>query len=130
MFDRRTQRQCLLLVLMLSWGCSSASRDDLDGRVQLTLDPSPPVVGIAEASLTLVTDDGRPIEGADIRLEGNMNHAGMVPTFADLEEVRPGAYSGQIEFTMGGDWFILVTATTPEGKRLERKIDVPGVKSP
>jgi hypothetical protein len=30
---------------------------------------------------------------------------------------------------MGGDWFLLVTAKTADGQRVERKIDVKGVKA-
>jgi hypothetical protein len=30
---------------------------------------------------------------------------------------------------MGGDWFILVNAKLPDGKSVERRIDVPGVKA-
>jgi hypothetical protein len=29
---------------------------------------------------------------------------------------------------MAGDWFILVKATLPDGRKLERQVDVPGVK--
>lgn len=130
MFDSTMAPQGLLFVLMFVSGCGSASRNTLDAKVDLTLDPSPPVVGTANVSLRLAATDGRPIEGAKVRLEGNMNHAGMKPTFSDLEEVAPGNYDGTLELTMGGDWFLLVTATTPDGKRLERKIDVPGVTAP
>jgi hypothetical protein len=56
-----------------------------------------------------------------------MNHAGMVPEFAQAREMAPGRYQGDLEFTMGGDWFILVRAKLPDGRALERKIDVPGV---
>jgi hypothetical protein len=97
--------------------------------VDLKLVPSPPIVGEADVSLTLTDVSGTALEGAEVRLEGNMNHAGMQPSFADLHEVMPGEYSGKLTLTMGGDWFILVSARTSDGLTLERKIDVPGVKS-
>ena len=56
-----------------------------------------------------------------------MNHAGMVPVFADAVEIAPGRYRADLEFTMSGDWFILVRADLPDGRSMERKIDVPGV---
>ena len=116
---------------LVSWtGCEHGPSAANDIQVQVTLDPSPPVLGNADVTLRLADGDGSPVRDADVRLEGNMNHAGMRPSFADLREVEPGRYSGTLEFTMGGDWFILVTAKTPEGKTVERKIDVPGVKSP
>jgi hypothetical protein len=58
-----------------------------------------------------------------------MNHAGMRPVFADAKEVEPGKYEATLELTMGGDWFVLITGTLPDGRKLHRKVDVPGVKS-
>jgi len=75
----------------------------------------------------LADEAGQPIEGADVELEGNMSHAGMVPVFAAAREVAPGQYEAQLEFTMGGDWFIVVRAALPDGRSLERTFDVPGV---
>jgi copper transport protein len=98
-------------------------------QFELQLAPSPPTVGLAEITLKVADGAGQPIEGADVRLEGNMNHAGMVPTFAELNETAPGSYTGTLEFTMGGDWFILATVIWPDGRRLERKLDVPGVQA-
>jgi hypothetical protein len=51
----------------------------------------------------------------------------MVPVFAPALETAPGRYQAALEFTMGGDWFILVRAELPDGRTMERKIDVPGV---
>lgn len=119
----------LLAVVVWLHGCDSPEAEEPSAQVDLTLSPSPPVVGEAEVDLKLNDAEGQPIEGADVRLEGNMNHAGMKPSFADLTEKEPGHYTGTLNFTMGGDWFVLVTAKTQAGKTLERKIDVPGVKS-
>ena len=96
--------------------------------MELTIEPSPPLVGDSDLSLELTDADGA-VQGAQVRVEGNMNHAGMKPSFADLKEVEPGRYMGTLEFTMGGDWFLLVTAKTPDGGTIERKIDVRGVKA-
>ena len=63
-----------------------------------------------------------------MKLEGNMNHAGMTPVFADARETEPGKYEAALEFTMGGDWFVLVNVTLADGRKLSRKVDVRGVK--
>ncbi len=118
------------VALVVFSGCRQGADDTADIAVKLDLDPSPPIVGKADVTLALSDEDNEPLSGAEVRLEGNMNHAGMVPTFADLREESPGRYVGELDFTMGGDWFILVTAQLPDGGRLERKIDVPGVKAP
>jgi hypothetical protein len=59
-----------------------------------------------------------------------MTHAGMVPVFADAEDVGSGLYQAELEFTMGGDWVIIVTVTLPDGSSLEEQFDVPGVTMP
>lgn len=97
--------------------------------MQLDITPQPPQVGPAAVTLTLTDASGAPLTAADVKLEGNMNHAGMKPVFSDLEETAPGQYQGTLEFTMGGDWFVLVTGQLPDGSRLNGKIDVPGVAS-
>lgn len=120
---------CIGMFLVALSGCLQQASNAADVQVDLTLDPSPPVVGDAEVSLKLTDSSGAPLKGADLRVEGNMNHAGMKPSFADLEEVEPGSYAGTLKFTMGGDWFLLVTGKTLDGKNVDAKIDVPGVKA-
>lgn len=115
--------------LSLAAGCGGGASETADVRVNLAFEPSPPQTGDVNVELTLAEPGGAPVAGADVRLEGNMNHAGMKPSFADLDEVEPGRYAGTLDFTMGGDWFVLVTAKTPDGKSVEEKIDVPGVKA-
>jgi hypothetical protein len=116
-----------LVTLVL--GCAQPEGEAPEVQFELTLTPSPPTTGNAQVTLQLADKDGAPIEGAQIHLEGNMNHAGMMPSFAELREVQPGRYQGTLDFTMGGDWFILVDATLADGARVEGKIDVPGVKA-
>jgi len=116
-------------VAVASIGCGPAEPAAPDLAVELRLDPSPPVVGDVGLSLRLRDATGTPLAGAKVRVEGDMNHAGMKPVFADLAETEPGSYSGTLPFTMGGDWILLVTATTRDGNTLNRQLDVPGVRS-
>jgi hypothetical protein len=116
-----------LLLLLLVAGCGRGSSDLPDVAVALTLEPDPPRIGPALVTVVLGDADGLPITGARVELEGNMSHAGMVPVLASASEMAPGRYQANLEFTMGGDWFILVRADLPDGRSLERKVDVPGV---
>lgn len=119
----------LLAILILLAGCRRAGQNDLAGiGVNVTVNPNPPQVGQAAVTVTLSEADGQPITGAEVELEGNMTHAGMAPTLAQPSEVSPGRYEAALDFTMAGDWFILVRATLPDGRKLERQVDVPGVK--
>lgn len=119
----------LAAVLLAMTGCRPNTSQISDAQVDVVLDPSPPEVGTSNLSLTLADASGKPLEGANVRVEGNMNHAGMKPSFADLSEVKPGQYEGTLEFTMGGDWFLLVNARLPDGRTVEHKVDVPGVRT-
>jgi hypothetical protein len=118
----------LLILLALLAGCRRSGQDLADVGVDLAVNPNPPQVGKATLTLTLRDSAGQPISGAEVEFEGNMSHAGMAPTFAQPTEVAPGRYEAPLEFNMAGDWFILVRATLPDGRKLERQVDVPGVE--
>jgi len=68
-----------------------------------------------------------PLTGAQIKLEGNMSHAGMSPVFADTLEVAPGEYRANMDLSMAGDWVILVHLTLRDGAKLERQFEIKGV---
>lgn len=110
-------------------GCKAQQPTAPDWKFNVAVEPSPPKVGAAQVSITLSDTQGKPIEGATVRVEGNMNHAGMKPSFADLTEKEPGQYVGTLDLTMGGDWFLLVTATDQSGTKAEHKFDVLGVQA-
>ena len=126
----------LLLITLLAFGAllsgcqrGNSGKDIPEISIDLTILPDPPKVGTATLALNLMNAGDQPISGAKIELEGNMSHAGMTPAFSEATEVEPGRYEAPLEFTMGGDWFILVKVTLPDGRTLERQIDVPGVES-
>lgn len=119
---------CLaLLCTALLTACQRGGADLPEIGVELEIEPWPVRVGVATVTVALMDEAGQPIQGADVELEGNMNHAGMMPVFASAAEVAPGRYQAQLEFTMGGDWFIIVRAALPDGRSLERTFDVAGV---
>ena len=101
-----------------------------DFRVEHDVSPSPPAVGPATVSLR-VTDflASKPVSGARIRLEGNMTHPGMTPVFAEATEAEPGRYRATLEFTMAGDWVVLVHAALADGRKIERQFDVKVVRA-
>jgi hypothetical protein len=118
-----------LLTLMLV-GCRRGNNDNISGiNVDLTVSPDPPAVGLATIKLVLSDADDQPLSGAVGELEGNMNHAGMVPVFSQATETDPGQYEAPLEFTMGGDWFVLVKVSLPDGREFERQINLPGVET-
>ncbi len=122
-----SHRSLGLVLLLVLVGCSRENRDLPDVLMELAIAPAPPQIGPARVTVMLAGADGQPITGARVELEAHMSHAGMVPVFVQAPEVAPGRYEESLEFTMGGDWFIVVHADLPDGRALERKVDVPGV---
>jgi hypothetical protein len=112
-------------------GCHRENAADRapDVHVAMAFRPTPPKVGPNTAVVQLTGADNKPVRGAAVKLEGNMNHAGMTPVFADATEDAPGHYRARLEFTMGGDWFVLVNATLADGRTVRRTVDVPGVQT-
>jgi hypothetical protein len=124
------RRWLWLVVILVAVGCRAEVGDTDDVAVELTVMPQPAYVGPATVVVLLTDDQGAPIAGAKLLLEGNMTHPGMVPSLAEASEVSPGRYEAVLDLTMGGDWYILVQGELPDGRTLEHTADLPGVKSP
>ncbi len=58
-----------------------------------------------------------------------MSHPGMGPVFGKANETSPGSYRTQIDFNMGGDWIVLLHIKLADGRKIERQMDVRGVRS-
>lgn len=128
-------RVALLLVLLgtttlvlagcqLQRGAAGAANVEVD----LAVSPEPPAEGPATLTIDLRTEDGEPLIGATVRVEGNMSHAGMKPVLRDAVEQGDGRYAVEdFAFTMPGDWFIIVSGTLDDGTAFEERVDVPGV---
>ena len=65
-----------------------------------------------------------------MKIEGNMAHPGMAPVLAGAREVSPGHYEGAMQFTMAGDWIVLVDARLRDGRAFHRELQVRGVRAP
>lgn len=89
-----------------------------DGSVVIVAElAQPPAIGPAPLLVRLTDPAGAPVEGATVRVEGDMTHAGMQPVLADAESAGGGVYRAEgMHFTMAGDWIITVTVTV-DGKR-------------
>ena len=128
----RIWRWLLIYLLPLSLGlvsCSSASADHqqvqvVATNVKLEVEPNPPEVGPSHLTVTLTDPSGAPIEGADLEIEGMMNHDGMQPRRAKARAGADGTYEAPFVWAMGGDWTLTVTATFPDGRVTERQFKV------
>jgi hypothetical protein len=96
--------------------------------IEHEISPEPARVGVATITFKLADAGGKPITGARMAVEADMSHAGMSPIFAETKEEEPGRYQTHLKFQMAGDWIILLHVTLPGGKKLERQIEVSGVR--
>lgn len=119
----------LICLSLISSGCQRASQSRPDIIIEHEIAPQPPKAGSSTITLKLYDSGGIPQKGAQISLEGNMSHAGMRPVFSEAREVEPGRYEAPIEFTMGGDWIILIHVTMSDGRKFERQFDIKAVQS-
>ena len=114
----------LVLASATSPACVKAPDETPGSGLTWVIAPQPPRVGPAVVALTL-TDAGKlPVTGARVSLEGLMTHPGMAPVVAQVEEGARGLYEARFDFTMAGDWILLVRADWTGGGRLERRLAV------
>ena len=119
----KTKLLCLLCLFMA--GCRSAPSPEVFVAHQVL--PQLPRVGQVEIRLRVTDASRKPLTGAQIKLEGNMSHAGMSPVFVDTLEVAPGEYRANMNLSMAGDWIVLVHLTLRDGATLERQFEIKGV---
>ena len=97
--------------------------------VHSEISPLPAKVGAATVMLDLSDLSGKPVSGVGIVLESVMSHPGMAPLFGGSTEVAPGRYSGNLAFSMAGDWVVLLHMKLADGTKVERQIKVKGVRA-
>jgi hypothetical protein len=119
-----TVRQAAALALAASFlmtGCRGAPETGDGGlALELAISPTPPAVGPARLIITLRDTVGDPLDGAEILVEGNMSHAGMVPVLGTAEAEGGGRYAiPEFRFTMAGEWILTARATLPDGRWVE-----------
>lgn len=117
-----------LVALWLATGCQPAQENQSDITLSWEIEPEPPTVGASTITVVLQDSTDRPVEGAQVTLEGNMSHPGMQPVIVRATETEPGRYSAEMELGMAGDWFITVSSTLEDSTTTEHQIDLPGVR--
>jgi hypothetical protein len=94
-------------------------------RIEWTFTPTPPAVGKARLALRLVDNANRPVRGAKLEVQGHMSHPGMAPLLARAVERDEGVYEAELQFTMPGDWILMISGALSNGASVEQRIDVP-----
>ena len=92
--------------------------------VTLEAQPGQPVVGVGTFAITILDPAGKPVEGAQLTVEGNMSHAGMIPSAGTVMASQGGRYTIALDWTMAGAWYVDVKATLPDGRSIVRRFPV------
>jgi hypothetical protein len=119
---------CICVVASFVSGCSRTASSPGNMTIEHAISPQPARVGPVVLTLRLADPAAKAVAGAHITLEADMSHAGMAPVLAEASEIEPGRYQAHLAFGMAGDWVILLHVTLPGGQKLERQIDVSGVR--
>ncbi len=124
-------RLFFLLLLFALAGCRQSAQQtptpdmtlttEPDIQIDMAVEPQPPAVGDATLIVRMHNSDGEPIAGAQIRVRGDMNHAGMRPVLAEAVEGEAGVYQVPFEWTMGGEWIVTLEITLADGQRFSRE---------
>ncbi len=109
----------LVILMVLAAGCGPAAQETpvaTDVQIDLTVEPAPPAAGDATLIITLTESDGTPIDGATVRVHGDMDHEGMTPVDGETDASTNGVYRVPFQWTMGGGWILEVTAVLPDDR--------------
>ena len=126
------RRAIRLSLAVLAGGFASACGQPEAGSdvtINWTIEPAPPAVS-APGVVRVTLRDARqqPVRGARLQLEGQMSHPGLAPVLATLVEQPDGSYQAPFQFTMAGDWVLVVTGELAGVGRITRQIEVTGVR--
>ncbi|MCB9139059.1 MAG: FixH family protein [Caldilineaceae bacterium] len=118
----------LALLMLLPAACGRVDNSAAASGLQVTLTTEQGYPG--EALVVAVADEaGRPVTDMTVSVEGNMNHAGMVPVLTpsvldEADGAKDGRYTVPFQFTMLGDWIITVKLSPRDGETLTQDVDV------
>ena len=109
------------LITLVAAGCRESNGDDeitasnVEIGVEVETEAESLSVGEATLVVTVTNEDGDPVTDASIEVRGDMDHAGMVPVIReDITDNEDGVYRIPFEWTMGGDWIVVVEVTLPD----------------
>lgn len=117
----------LIILIIVVVGCRESAQPtptpSQDVQISITSDPNPPVMGDAKLLVTITDAQGNALEATEVKVRGDMNHAGMAPEFGDPAEKTDAGYSVAFNWSMGGDWIITVDVTLSDGRTFSQEFD-------
>lgn len=135
MFTIKTRNRVIGILLagsLLLATSACGSNNSSDGETtDLQIMVMAPAEGLDAESLVVAVLDqaGEPVSDAKVGIEGNMNHAGMVPVMAapvsdDADGAADGHYQLPFSFSMLGDWILTITVEQADGSTITKNIEL------
>ncbi len=116
----------LLLCLGVLAGCRQESTPaaEADLTILLEIEPAESSVGEAELLVSVTDADGNAVSPQRVDVRGDMSHAGMVPVLRDDVQGADGEYRVSFEWTMAGDWSVMVTLTFADESSVSKTFEL------
>ncbi len=122
------QKFIMIALLFLSLGLARCGVTPAETPVKVNMafevNPDPAEVGPSHLTVILTDDKGQPIEGATLKIKGDMGHDGMQPLHAQARAETNGSYGAPFKWTMGGKWALTISAELPDGQMAEQQFDL------
>lgn len=119
MILRYTQLILLSLLFVSLLGCSRTPSDD--PRLNISLEQIPSTMEVQTIVLS-ISDGATPLENAKVQIEATMTHAGMPSQIVPMESLGAGKYQASIDFSMLGEWVLIVNITESNGAVMQRTL--------
>ena len=119
----------VLIIVLAACAAQPAAPETTSPGISVTLIPNPAGAEGDTVTVQLSAANGQPITGAQVTIEGNMTHPGMVPVVSDpvgddVDGAAGGSYTVPFQFSMLGDWILTVSATLADGSTASQDIPV------
>lgn len=115
----------LVIVLTACGGRNSNQADNND--LNISVDVASTTVGTTDLMVTILDENGAPVNDATVNIKGDMSHAGMQPVLGESSSAENGVYTIPYEWTMAGDWFVTVDVLLSNGETASGRFDFTGI---
>lgn len=106
----------------LCTGCRA--RQSAPSPIECRISPQLPHVGPATIQIGLHEKGEEKISGAKVTVEATMAHPGMQPIFVEATPAFYGGYEARLNFSMPGDWTVVVNADFANRTHAEKQLTV------
>ncbi|MEM9774311.1 MAG: FixH family protein [Chloroflexota bacterium] len=115
-----------LFVLLTACGGRNSNQAN-NSNLDIAVDVESMMVGATDLMVTILDENGSPVNDATVSIKGDMSHAGMQPVLGESSSGSAGVYTIPYEWTMAGDWFITVDVSRPDGETASARFDFSGI---